>query len=206
MNNFARETATKLASRGFVVVAADYYRGQGPADPGTYDIDELVAAISRLDFSAAFADQLAAIDYLRGRADVATEKVVSWGYCTGGTIAWAAAALDRRLACSVIYYPSHPSFESLDDTHPFHVQDLLRVQSTPSLFMVGSEDQPLTEPVRQELKRRSVRSGDLHKFIVYPGLKHAFAGRMPGRYAPQESERSFNAALEWVSEHLERVG
>lgn len=205
MNSFGLEVAARLVERGMVVAAPDYYRGNGPVDPEVYDVDELVRSIGELDFAAAFTDQLAAIDHLRSRPDVDADRVVSWGYCTGGTLAWAAAALDRRLAAAVIYYPSQPRFAAHDERHPFDVFDLLAVQSVPTLFLVGSEDDVLTQPLREELVSRNDSVGRLHELVVFPDVKHAFAGPMPGRHAPEAAASSWSLAQDWIDAHVARV-
>jgi carboxymethylenebutenolidase len=201
MNAFGLSVVEQLVDRGMVVVATDYYRGGGPADPEVYDVPELVRCIGQLDFSAAITDQLAAIDHLRSRSDVDPERVVSWGYCTGGTLAWAAAALDRQLSCAVIYYPSQPSFASHDPQHPFDVLELLSTQTVPTLFIVGSDDNVLTEPVRQVIAQRNAEVGGIHQLLVLPGARHAFAGPMPGRHDADAAAAAWSAAIDWVDRH-----
>jgi carboxymethylenebutenolidase len=201
MNAAGLAVVQQLVEKDMVVIAPDYYRGDGPADPESYDIPELVRCIGELDFATAFTDLLAAVDHVRAREDVDGARVVSWGYCTGGTLAWAAAALDRRLAAAVIYYPSQPTFAATDERHPFNVLDLTSVQVVPTLFIVGSEDDVLTPPVREAIRRKSALQGELHEVVVYPGAKHAFAGSMPGRHDAEATASAWTAALGWVAAH-----
>lgn len=202
MNSFGREVAAQLVERGIVVVAPDYYRGNGPSDPESFDVTELTRSIGGLDFADAIADQLAAVDHLRSRPDVNPDRVVSWGYCTGGTLAWAASALDRRLAAAVIYYPSQPTFAQHDERHPFDVLDLMSVQSVPTLFLVGSEDDIVTDSVRADLSRRLKQSGGGHDLVVFPGARHAFAGPMPGRHSPGAAQAAWSRAQQWLDRYV----
>jgi carboxymethylenebutenolidase len=202
INDFIRAIAKQLVAEGFVVAVADYYRGNGPADPNSYeDIEELKRSIGQLDFTDAIADQLATVDYLRSREDVDADRVSTWGYCTGATLSWAAAALDRRLASAVIYYPSQPTFPALDARHPVQVMDLVRTQSVPTLFLVGGDDDVMTEDKRNELTYRMNESIGTHEMVVYPGAKHVFAGWMPGRRRDEAAADAWKRAVAWLGDN-----
>jgi carboxymethylenebutenolidase len=203
LNDFGRDVARRLVGLGHVVVIPDYYRGDGPADPNSYeDLDGLRRAIGALDFNAAVSDQLAGIDHARGRSDVDPDRVSTWGYCTGGTLSWTAAALDRRLHRSVVYYPSQPVFEAHDARHPVSPLDLIRTQSVPTLFLVGDEDDVLDAERRATLQERMDESLGRHQLVVYPGAKHAFAGWMPGRHRADDAEDAWQRAVAWLTEPL----
>lgn len=199
LNDFGRHVARRLVGLGHVVVVPDYYRGAGPSDPNSYaDVDELLRCIGSLDFGAAVADQLAGVDHARARPDVDPERVSTWGYCTGATLSWMAAALDRRLHSAVVYYPSQPVFERCDARHPVSALDLVRTQSVPTLFLVGAEDDVMVPERCADLRERMGQSLGRHSLVVYPGARHVFAGWMPGRHHAVAAEDAWRRAVRWL--------
>ena len=69
------------------------------------DFTEVMGFIGELDFAGATKDILAGIDHARSLPEVDPERVVVWGYCTGGTLAMLGAAL--CWAVSIVYVRAH---------------------------------------------------------------------------------------------------
>ena len=175
INTFTRHVASELALAGYIVVVPDYYRGNRLTNPDDYsDFTEVIGFINELDFGQATKDVLAGIDYARTMPEVDAEKVVVWGYCTGGTLAMLAASLDRGLAGAVLFYPSQPTFSELDSRHPVHAIDLIWSITCPVLFIYGDKDAELVGP-GPEIGRRFERWGVDHEIRVYAGAGHAFS-------------------------------
>ena len=175
LNTYMREVAARLQAAGYVIVLPDYYRGKGLSKPDDYDdFTEVMAAIGGLDFTEATKDILAGIDHARSMAEVDPERVVVWGYCTGGTLALLATALDGRLAGGVWFFPSQPTFGTLDDSHPVHPLDLVWAVRSPVILLYGDQDAMLAGTNADEIERRLTRAGVDHTIRVYAGAGHAF--------------------------------
>lgn len=98
-NGWARDQAYHLASRGFVVLAVDLYRGEAPADLMDAHI------LSRgLPEDRVLGDLKAAVDYLATRPEVNPDALGAIGFGMGGGYALEAALHDRRLRAVVNCY------------------------------------------------------------------------------------------------------
>jgi carboxymethylenebutenolidase len=179
INEFTRHVASELAAAGYAVVVPDYYRGKALTKPDDYsDFTEVMTFIGELDFGGATKDILAGIDHARSMPEVDPEKIVVWGYCTGGTLAMLAAALDRHLAGAVWFFPSQPTFPELDARHPVQAIDMIWAIACPVLLLYGDQDTGLVD-LGPEFRGRFEQWGVDHQINIYPGAGHAFSAPVP---------------------------
>ena len=202
INEFTRRVASELAAEGYLVVVPDYYRGNGLRDPESYtDFTEVMEFIDALDFGQGTHDVMAAIDYARGRPDVAPRRVGVWGYCTGGTLAMLAASLDRGLAGAVLFFPSQPTFPDLSPKRPVQPIDLLWNVACPVLLILGDQDEVLFGMV-PEFRRRFEQWHVEHEIRVYEGAGHAFSAPVPPLRDDAADRASWSDALAFAARHL----
>ncbi len=91
LNDWVKKNASELASRGYVTLGVDLYRGRVAADP------ELAHELMRgLPEDRAARDLVAASAYLKSRAEVNPRKIGSIGWCMGGGYSLAAAPSPTR--------------------------------------------------------------------------------------------------------------
>jgi carboxymethylenebutenolidase len=203
VNAYVQRVAATLAHHGFVAVVADPYRGQGPPDPEAYeDVETLMRFIGELDFTRAATDQLAAIAYLRERADVDPMRVGVWGYCTGATLALLAAELDPLVAAAVLFYPSQPTFEALGDTTPAHPIDLLWSINCPVLLIYGDDDVVMPKDLLDEVTRRLETWGIEHRIDLHAGAGHAFCAEAPMFFHHDAAVASWTTAVDFARQTL----
>ncbi len=200
INAFILTVGDRLAAEGFVALVFDYYRGAGPVDPeDNSDVPAIIEHINSLDFRRATYDTLAAVDYLRAQPTVAAEHVFAWGYCTGATIAMLAGCLDRTLAGTVLFYPSQPVFESLNDLRPAHPRDLVWNHRAPMMLFYGDEDAAVSNAVQDDLRAELRRWNVDATTPVYPGAGHVFAGQhFRSAYRPEAERDSWRRAVSFV--------
>lgn len=198
-----RTTAAALAARGFVVLLPDYYLGDGPSDPEAYlDFTEVIGFLERLDFRTAFLDIATCVDHLRAHPAVDPSKVGLWGYCTGGTLALAAACLHREVAATVAFFPSQPRFPSHDDAHPVDPVDLLWAAQGPLLIQYGDQDGVMPAELLDEVERR-LKAWDLDaKIVVHEGAGHAFNAPVAPLRHDAADRVGWAKAVEFVQTHL----
>lgn len=199
-NRFGRRTAEAVARLGYVTITPDYYRGHGPSQPDNYeDFTEVIAAIDVLDFREATFDMLAGVDWARSQANVDPDRVVLWGYCTGGTLAMLAAALDRRIAATLLFFPSQPTFHELSEKRPVHAQDLIWAIRCPVFVVSGGDDPILPPAVIDELRTRFQQAGVDHEIHVYAGAGHAFTGEARHMHNAEATASSWQAAKAFLA-------
>ena len=202
INKFTRSTAARLARRGYVVVVPDYYRGEGPTDSESYtDFTEVLSHIAEFDFVQGTHDILDTVEYARSLAQVCESKVCVWGYCTGGTLAMLAAALDRDLAAAVLFFPSQPTFLVLTAKRPLHPIDLLWNIRCPVLLIAGELDSTTT-PHIPEIQRRLRQWHVEHVVRIYPGAGHAFSAPVPPLRHEASDNASWAEACAFVARYL----
>jgi carboxymethylenebutenolidase len=203
INEFTRGVVAKLAALGYLVIAPDYYRGAGPTDPDNYeDFTEVMEAIGGLDFALATHDVMASIEHARSLPGVDPERVAVWGYCTGGTLALLSAALDRRLAAAVVFFPSQPTFPELDAKRPVQPIDMLWNVACPMQLLYG--DQDFLADVMPEIGRRLEQWGIDHEMKVYEGAGHAFSAPVPPLRHDAADAASWIDATAFAARHLDR--
>jgi len=204
VNNFIKGVGVELAENGYLAVIPDYYHGRGPADPEILidlaHLGPLQEAIDSLDFRRGAEDMLVGAGYLRSHEHI--DSVAVWGYCTGGTLAWLAAALGRQIEAAVLFYPSQPTFHELSPTQPQHPIDMIWQIRCPVLLLVGDED-PVWPPdlVREVTQRFATWSIPLET-EVYRGAGHTFAGHFEDWHRPDAAAEAMQRALTFLAEQL----
>ena len=132
INQFILDVQERLVGLGYAAAVPDYYHGDGPTRPESYDdFAEVTEHISRLDFTCGARDLAEAVDAVRATEGVDPGRVAVWGYCTGGTLAWLAASMRGDVAAAVLFFPSQPKFHELGPATP--VQGPRVEESSPGL-------------------------------------------------------------------------
>jgi len=203
LNRFGRRVASDLATLGYVTITPDYYRGNGPSNPDDYsDFSEVMDAIDKLDFRAATYDLLSGADWLRAHPHVKASQVGVWGYCTGGTLAMLAASLDRRLAATLLFFPSQPRFEQLTTKRPAHAMDLIWSITSPVLLIYGDQDPIMPPDLLNEIRSRFDRWGIANEVCIYPGAGHAFSADAEALHNADATAASWHAATGFMDRHM----
>ena len=161
MNHDTTRLADALAGEGYVVLAADAFRGSVANKP----------EVAMKQVRSTPADQIAAdldvaFDYLSSHPKVDSSRIASLGFCFGGTKSMYMGTRNPDLAAVVIFYGSGPITDpAMLGTMQF---------AGPVLGIFGEEDGNIpVEQVRKfenALKTKNVR----HSITVYPGVGHAF--------------------------------
>jgi len=99
VDDWIREQSVRFASRGYVALAPDLYRGRTAKSP-----DEAHELMRGMPEDRAMADLRAAVDYLAARPDVDPDRIGVIGWCMGGGWALQLAMKEPRLNAAVINY------------------------------------------------------------------------------------------------------
>ncbi|MDP1818310.1 MAG: dienelactone hydrolase family protein [Acidimicrobiales bacterium] len=197
INDNMRALADRLAEAGYVALVPDmFWRLERRFERnGESQIQDAFAMIGRYDFAWAGPDIAATHAHLVGM-DACTGSVGAVGFCFGGTLAFAAAALSevdgRGIDAAVSYYGSATN-EQLD---------LLDRVTCPLLFHYGDSDPfiPLEKVV--EVERAAEGRPDV-EVLRYPGAGHAFSNAdAPSMYRADAAELAWSRTLEHFATHL----
>ena len=161
LNHDTTVLADALAREGFVVLAADAFRGSVAKSPA--DARKQVTETPREQIAA---DLDAALDFLRSHPRVDADRVASMGFCFGGTQAMYMGTRNPELAAVVIFYGGGP------------IQDADQLGSMkeagPVLGIYGKEDGGIPVEQVRKFEQAMESRGVENTITVYPGVGHAF--------------------------------
>lgn len=159
LNHDTTLLADALAEEGFVVLAADAFRGSV-----AQTVAEARRQVGSTPREQIFSDLDAAFAFLADHQAVQPDRIASLGFCFGGTHSMYMGTRNPDLAAVVIFYGGGP-IQSAGE---------LGVMAGPVLGIYGREDGSIplaqVEGFRAALAERDVT----HEVTVYPGVGHAF--------------------------------
>jgi dienelactone hydrolase len=196
---FSRGIADRLASMGYVALAADIYgKGIRPADGAE------AGALSgkwKSDRAALRARARAGLDALLARPEVDHERVAVIGYCFGGTTALELARSGAPVAGTVSF---HGTLDTPDRADGRTIRGKI-------LILQGSDDPAAPPDQRLAFEEEMKKAGVDWQFHVYGGAVHAFtnpaAGNDPSKgaaYDEKADRRSWEAMKLFFGEILSR--
>ncbi len=184
LNENMKETATKLASHGYVVLAVDLFEGN-VAD----DAQKAMQMVSGFEQEQGTANMNSAVEYLQITHNIS--KVGSIGWCFGGGQSLNLALNNEDMDASVIYYGRLVT-----------EQETLSKIDWPVLGIFAELDQGI--PVKQvrEFENSLNELGISNEIHIYHGVDHAFANPTGERYAPAETDDAWQKTLKFLKENL----
>ncbi|OIO54787.1 hypothetical protein AUJ46_02255 [Candidatus Peregrinibacteria bacterium CG1_02_54_53] len=183
LNDNIRWYAEEFAKQGYAALAVDLYEGESTQDAAR--ARELAGAV-RANVDPAFANLRAAVDYLRSRSDVDSNRLASVGWCFGGGWSYQMAKNDLGVRTSVMYYGQ------------FAPEDDLSMMKALIIGHFGEEDQGIpVDDVKAFRARLKTLNGD-HQIFIYENVGHGFA-----RELETESARTaWQRTLEFLGTYL----
>lgn len=191
ISDYIERRAADLAGLGYVVLAPEIFwrLGTSRVENGPAMLDEAMGLLGRLDWDAAVADAVAAQRVLRLRPEVGGREVGMVGFCLGGGLAFAAAAVDTP-ACLVSYYGSA-------------LPDLLALAPSvtcPQLHHFGTADSYIDADTVDRIE--AAVAGPRTQFHRYAGADHAFDNDdWPGHHA-EASAQAWPRTVDFLARHL----
>ena len=180
LDDWVKENARQLASRGYITLAVDLYRGK-VADGNPELAHELMRGLPE---DRAARDLVSAAAYLKSRTEVDPKKIGSIGWCMGGGYSLAAALNIPDLAACVICYGRLVTDSSAIAKIP-----------CPILGLFGQEDQGITPESVREFEASAKMAGKDVSATIYPGSGHAFMNpgnkNKPG-YRPADAKDAWS--------------
>ena len=183
--------AARLAGYGFVVLAPEIYHRVEP--PGTvlgFDDDGKArgqADVEALGVAEFDVDVRAALDHLA--ADPGVGRLGAAGHCTGGHLAFRAAA-QPDVAATTLWYPTGLHDGKLGADADSGTLGLAPTIAGELLLVFGDRD-PHTPAAGREVVRAALdAAGTRYAWRVYDA-EHAFGRDVGPRYDPESTDRAF---------------
>lgn len=191
LNKNIKDMADLLAREGFVVLAADLYKGQ--VANTTQRAMDLVQTV-RNNQSSTTNNLQSAVKYLSSLPNVDGSKIVSLGWCFGGgqSLQLALNSKEHPLAATILYYgtPLITDKSSLSNI------------KWPLLGIFGNKDQSIPLDEINQFRISLNQSGVKNEILVYNGVGHAFANPSGDNYAPKETEDAWEKTLSFLKKYV----
>ncbi|NRF71480.1 dienelactone hydrolase family protein [Aquincola sp. S2] len=192
VNDHIRAVARQYAMDGFVVLAPDVFWRQAPRVELGYegaDRQRGIELAAKLQPAELVADLQAAATALRGRAEIAGQKIGAIGYCMGGRLAYTAAAL-AGVDAAVAYYGGG-----------IHNQlELAERIGCPVQFHYAERDDHI--PPAAIDKVRAAMAGKPHELHVYAGAMHGFNCWARASYHAPSAALAHGRSLQFLAQAL----
>jgi len=191
LNENIKNMANLLAKQGFVVLAADLYKGEVANNPER--AMELVQ-IARNSQNNSINNLQSAVKYLSSLPNVDSSKIASLGWCFGGgeSLQLALNSQEHPLAATILYY----------GTPLVTDKALLSKIKWPVLGIFGDKDQAIPVKEINQFGTSLNQSGITNNIHIYKGLGHAFANPSGDNYAPKETEDAWQKTLSFLKKYV----
>ena len=191
LNENIKNMANLLAKQGFVVLAADLYKGEVANNPER--AMELVQ-IARNNQNNSINNLQSAVKYLSSLQNVDSSKIASLGWCFGGgqSLQLALNSQEHPLAATILYY----------GTPLVTDKALLSKIKWPVLGIFGDKDQAIPVEEINQFGTSLNQSGITNNIHIYKGLGHAFANPSGDNYAPKETEDAWQKTLSFLKKYV----
>jgi len=161
-NEYARKRATMLAELGYTALAVDMY-GDGKTATHPKEAGAFAGEVSK-NMPVAKARFEAALDLLKKRDTVDSDKLAAIGYCFGGGVVLNMARLGVDLAGVASF---HGALATENPAQPGTVKA--------KVIVFNGADDPMSPPAQVEtLKKEMQDAGVAFEYVGYPGVKHSF--------------------------------
>jgi carboxymethylenebutenolidase len=189
---FYSELASRLAEAGHDTVAIDYFGRSAGLDPREDGFD-FKSHVALQTFDGVKADVAATIAHLR--ASKPGRKVVTIGFCIGGSNSWIQATNGLGLAGAIGFY-GHPG----RDFPPGGGSAIERLQHAecPILALMAGDDPGIPADLVERFREALESHGVEHEIVTYAGAPHSFFDRRHNDFAA-ESADAWRRVLEFLS-------
>ncbi|MBN1697621.1 MAG: dienelactone hydrolase family protein [Spirochaetales bacterium] len=188
LNRDIQKLADILSSEGYVVLAADAYRGKVGKTA-----NEALNLVRNTPQQQIRKDLDAALSYLTSLENVDASRIASLGFCFGGTQSMYMGTRNPSLAAVVIFYGSGPI------TDPAHLGNI--DQAGPVLGIFGENDGNIPVNQVKAFEAALEQKGVSHTITIYPGVGHAFVSSETYNNGGT-AQKAWNQTLDFLEKNI----
>jgi carboxymethylenebutenolidase len=203
VNSHIRDVTERVAREGYVALAPDFFHRTAPGLELGYsekDVQTGIGYLMKLDADEMIADARAALAFLRGRRDVAGERIGAMGFCIGGHMTFLTACeTDVRAAAS--YYGGGIAAPQAMGGKPSLLSRASRIRGRIHCYF-GAKD-AMIPPDQVDAIRKALRDANVrHEVHVYPDADHGFHCDQRGSYHEASARDAWERTLRLFKEEL----
>ena len=196
MHEYQKDICRRLAKLGYVGVSLDPFFRSGDLSRLT-NIGEVVGAANKLADPVMLADLDALVAFIESQPKANARKIGITGMCRGGRTVWMYAAHSKKIKAGVSWYGGlNPVPVSMPQTP----HDVAAALFAPVLGLYGGADNgiPVSEVARlQEVLKAGNKNAQASRFVLYPGVGHAFHADYRPSYRKEAAEDGWRQMLAW---------
>ena len=192
-----KDVAVRIAQEGYVVVTPDLYYRSLPNNKFGYDEVESARTIMYgLDFDKTVAEDIkAALDYIKSRSDVYSDRIGVTGFCFGGSMTFATATkLSAEIAAAAPFYAV-----VLDEW-----LEAVTEITVPIYLFFGDKDSFIPSNRVKQIESRFQELNKEYKLKVYPDAEHGFFCHERSTYNRLATEDSWRELTSFFRTHLHK--
>ncbi len=200
MHEYQKDMCRRLARLGYVGVTLDPFFRFGDLTKLT-EIRAVVTEANKLADPVMLGDLDALVAFVETQPKVNARKIGVTGMCRGGRSVWMFAAHSKKIKAGVAWYGG---LNPVPGTMPKTPHDVAADLHAPVLGLYAGADSgiPVAEVARlQEVLKGGNKNARASRFILYPGVPHAFHADYRPSYRKEAAEDGWQQMLAWFKAH-----
>lgn len=196
INPHIQDLCERFAREGYVAMAPELFHRRHPGFVGSYqEIGHAIQISMQAKPEELIADMQAAVAYLRGRAEVASQKVGAIGYCMGGRMTWLINA-HAELAVAVSYYGGLIAQTALP---------LAEKQHAPLLLVWAGNDPYIPAESEQAVEHALKVAGKRFASFHFSNANHGFFCDAREDYHPDAAAVAWPLTLAYLKTYMDQA-
>ena len=196
MHEYQKDICRRLAKLGHVGITLDPFFRLGDLSKIS-NTSEVVGLANKLADPQMLADLDALVAFVSQQPKANAKKIGITGMCRGGRTVWMFAAHNPAIKAGVAWYGGlNPVPVSMPQTP----HDVAAGLHAPVLGLYGGADNgiPVAEVARlQEVLKAGNQNARASRFVLYPGVGHAFHADYRPSYRKEAAEDGWQKMLAW---------
>ncbi|MBY0412421.1 MAG: dienelactone hydrolase family protein [Burkholderiaceae bacterium] len=196
MHEYQKDICRRLAKLGYVGITLDPFFRLGDLTKIS-NIGEVVGLANKLDDTQMLADLDALVAFVSKQPKANAKKIGITGMCRGGRTVWMFTAHNPAIKAGVSWYGG---LNAVPVTMPKTPHDVAAGLHAPVLGLYGGADSgiPVAEVARlQEVLKAGNKNAQASRFVLYPGVGHAFHADYRPSYRKEAAEDGWQQMLAW---------
>lgn len=190
-----KDVTNRIAREGYIAIAPDLYYRDLPNNKFAYDeLEPARTMMYSLDFNKTVEEDIkATLDYLRSRADVASDRIAVTGFCFGGSMTFLTAT---KLSSEITL--AAPFYSVVLDEWLEAVKDI----TVPVYLFFGGVDSFIPQERIQQINSRFQELGKNYRLKVYHNAEHGFFCHERSSYNQLAAEDSWQELTKFLKQYL----
>ena len=203
VNSHIRDVTERVAREGYLALSPDFFHRTGPGLELGYDdagMQEGMGHLMQLTADGMVADAQAAIAYLKGRPDVAGDRIGCMGFCIGGHMTYLTAC-ETEVRAAASYYGGGIAVDPGPGGAPASVSRTPKIRGRIHCYF-GAQDAMIPPDQIETIRAALSGAGVRHEVHVYDTADHGFHCDQRDSYDEPSARDAWDRTLRLFREEL----